>query len=107
VSIVAKSARPTADPRFSPSYPQRVHLKERPHWESVLRSWTERIAEFERSAAGSADARTLGQMHGALDQIADAARRLPGEVGDLYDEDKHKLEEAVHALERIFQQLGR
>ena len=101
---MAKSARPIEDPRFNPSYPQRVHLKERPHWESVLRNWTERIAAAER--AGRLDARTVVQLHGARDQIADAVRRLPGEVGGLYEEDKHKLEEAVQALERIFHQIG-
>ena len=40
-------------------------------------------------------------MQGALDQIADAVHRLPGEVGDLYEEDKHRLEEAKAALDRM------
>jgi len=41
-------------------------------------------------------------MLGARDQVFDAARRLPGETGELYEEDKHRLEEAVAALDRVF-----
>jgi hypothetical protein len=47
--------------------------------------------------------RLFAQMLGARDQVAEAARRLPMETGDLYDEDKHRLEEAVAALERVVQ----
>ena len=43
-------------------------------------------------------------MLGARDQVADAVKRLPRETGDLYDEDHHRLEEAVAALDRLFQQ---
>jgi hypothetical protein len=46
--------------------------------------------------------RLFAQMLGARDQVADAARRLPMEVGELYEEDKHRLEEAVAALDRVF-----
>ena len=42
-------------------------------------------------------------MLGARDQVADAARRLPMETGDLYEEDKHRLEAGVAALDRVFQ----
>jgi hypothetical protein len=45
-------------------------------------------------------------MLGARDQIADAARRLPGEVGELYEEDRHRLEEAVAALDRLINQVA-
>jgi hypothetical protein len=41
-------------------------------------------------------------MLGGRDQIADAVKRLPMEVGDLYEEDRHRLNEAVAALERLF-----
>jgi len=94
------------DPRFSPSYPQRVHVGERARWESVLKSWSDKITALE-SAGSKLDPLTHAQIQGAKDQIADAVRRLPGEVGHLYHEDQHKVEEAVHALERIFQKVGK
>jgi hypothetical protein len=40
-------------------------------------------------------------MLGARDQVYETARRLPGETGDLYEEDRHRLEEAVAALDRV------
>jgi hypothetical protein len=43
-------------------------------------------------------------MLGARDQVADAARRLPSETGDLYEEDKHRLEQAVAALDRVLRE---
>ena len=46
----------------------------------------------------------LVQMIGARDQVADAAKRLPGECGDLYEEDQHRLHQAVAALDRIERQ---
>ncbi|MBX6316310.1 MAG: hypothetical protein IRY99_25875 [Isosphaeraceae bacterium] len=99
----------TVNPYRSPSYPQRVHIRERAHWQQVLKSCDERIAqaqeEFSRLPEGpqrTARVRLLAQMAGARDQIADAAKRLPMEVGDLYEEDRHRLEEAVAALDRIF-----
>ena len=94
------------DPRFNPSYPQRVHVGERAHWELLLKTWSEKISALE-SAGTSLDPRTTAQIQGAKDQIAEAVRRLPGEVGGLYHEDRHRLEEAVRALERIFQKIGR
>jgi len=47
--------------------------------------------------------RMLHQMQGAQDQIADAVRRLPMETNDLYEEDRHRLDEAVAALNRLFE----
>ena len=47
--------------------------------------------------------RMLHQMQGARDQVADAVRRLPMETNDLYEEDRHRLEEAVAALTRLFE----
>ena len=90
------------DPRRSPSYPQRVHIRERAQWASVLADWDARIAAARAQGVKGADSeRTFGQMSGARDQIADAAQRLPMEVGELYAEDRHRLEEAVAALERL------
>jgi hypothetical protein len=96
----------TADPRRSPSYPQRVHIRERAHWQSVVKTWQDRVAaaasEIPSKPDRPAAERTYAQMLGAVDQIADAARRMPMEVGELYEEDHHRLEEAVAALERLF-----
>jgi hypothetical protein len=97
-----------ANPQKSPTYPQRVHVRERAQWQAVLKTWEDRIAEARRSldsrgADHPAHDRLYAQMLGARDQIADAARRLPMEVGELYEEDKHRLEEAVAALERLFE----
>jgi exonuclease VII small subunit len=47
--------------------------------------------------------RLFAQMLGARDQVADTAQRLPMETGELYEEDRHRLEEAVAALDRVFQ----
>jgi hypothetical protein len=110
----AETPAPTqpVNPLKNPSYPQREHIHERAHWQGVLNSCEERInvarqkldvlsnispdrARFERLYA---------QMLGARDQVADAARRLPGETGDLYTEDRHRLEEAVAALDRVLRQ---
>jgi exonuclease VII small subunit len=46
--------------------------------------------------------RLFTQMLGARDQVADAVRRLPMETGELYEEDKQRLEEGVAALDRVF-----
>lgn len=97
------------DPLRNPAYPQRVHIHERSHWQGVLASCEERIAavrlQHESLGPQAPDrqglARLLAQMLGARDQVADAARRLPGETGDLYEEDKHRLEDAVSALDRV------
>jgi hypothetical protein len=100
-----------ADPYKNPSYPQRVHVHERAHWQGVLASCEEKVAAAGRKLAAlgngpgrPAFARLYAQMLGARDQVADAARRLPGETGDLYEEDKHRLEEAVAALDRVAKQ---
>jgi hypothetical protein len=104
--VAESTARKSSDPRFSPSYPQRVHVRERSHWLGVLRTWEERIAAAEAAVGsrrdGGAARKLLVQMGGARDQIRDAANRMPMEVGDLYEEDHHRLEEAVRSLERLF-----
>lgn len=96
------------DPRKNPSYPQRVHIHERAHWQGVLQKCEERIdaARQKLNVLGKNSSRPVferlyAQMLGARDQVADAARRLPMETGDLYEEDKHRLEEAVAALDRV------
>jgi hypothetical protein len=104
---ISNPARP-ADPRRNPSYPVRTHTHERPEWQALLANWTAKVA------ASASRLNVLGdhprradfqflhsQMQGALDQIADAARRLPGEVGEMYQEDKHRVDQAVAALERL------
>jgi len=110
----AETSAPTrpVSPLKNPAYPQREHIHERAHWQGVLNSCDERIAV----ALGKLNALGIGgpgratfdrlyaQMLGARDQLADAARRLPGETGDLYAEDRHRLEEAVAALDRVARQ---
>jgi hypothetical protein len=101
---VSEPAAPTTerDPSRSPSYPQRVHIRERAQWQAVLADWDAKIAAATaRGFKGADSARSLVQMAGARDQIADAVKRLPMEVGEMYEEDKHRLEEAVAALERL------
>jgi hypothetical protein len=96
------------DPKRNPSYPQRVHIHERAHWQGVLKSVEDRVATARQklNVLGQgpnrpAFERLFAQMLGARDQVADAARRLPMETGDLYAEDRHRLEEAVAALDRV------
>jgi hypothetical protein len=97
------------DPWKNPSYPQRVHLAERAQWDQVLATCEERIASARRQLStlgqGANRApfeRLYAQMLGARDQVAEAARRMPLETGGLYEEDRHRLEEAVAALDRVF-----
>ena len=106
-SSQTRTAAP-ADPKKNPTYPGRQHLREKPHWQSVLRQAEDQIAPYLQRlgvATNSPDLpkyeRLYAQMCGARDQIADAVRRLPGETGDLYEEDKHRVEEAVAALDRL------
>ena len=97
------------DPLRNPSYPQRIHIHERPRWQEVLRRCEDRLgaARQKLSVLGNVPNRAAyerlhAQMLGARDQVADAAARLPGEAGSLYEEDKHRLEEAVAALDRTW-----
>ncbi len=90
---------------ISPSYPARVHVRERTQWQAVLDHWEARLAaaraDLGRSPGDPARPRLFAQMLGARDQLAEAARRLSLEVGDLYEEDHQRLEDAVAALERL------
>jgi hypothetical protein len=97
------------NPLKNPAYPQRVHLHERAHWQDVLKGVEDRIGKARQKldVVGTgpdraAFERLYSQMLGARDQVADAVRRLPTETGDLYAEDRHRLEEAVAALDRVF-----
>ena len=98
------------DPKKNPSYPSRQHLREKGHWQGVLKDAEAQIAPFLQRLGATSNhpdrakyERLYAQMCGARDQIADAIRRLPGETGDLYEEDKHRVEEAVTALNRLAQ----
>lgn len=100
---------PALNPYRSPSYPPRTHLLERAALEESLRSCTERIlaAEKKLSDLGSDPRRAeleriYHQLLGARDQVAEAVRRLPMETGALYEEDKERYEEAVHAFDRAW-----
>jgi hypothetical protein len=100
---------PAANPLRNPAYPQRVHIHERAKWQGILASCEERIATARQKLdVNSPDRarfeRLHAQMLGARDQVADAARRLPSETGDLYEEDKHRLEQAVAALDRVLRE---
>ncbi len=101
------------NPLKNPAYPQRVHIHERAHWQGVLRSCEDRIAMGRQKMsvlrAGpnrAAFERLYAQMLGARDQVADAVRRLPGETGDLYEEDRHRLEQAVAAAQTACSSSG-
>jgi hypothetical protein len=100
------SIRRAVDPQENPSYPQRTHTKERPQWQALLKVWDERVDAAGKSLGSRPDReaalRLYVQMRGARDQLADAVRRLPMEVGDLYEEDRARVDEAVAALERLF-----
>lgn len=105
---LVKAEQPRS-PLKNPSYPQRVHVHERAHWQGVLESCEARISQAGQKlaviGAGPNRApleRLYAQMLGARDQVADSARRLPTETGGLYEEDRHRLEEGVAALDRLF-----
>jgi hypothetical protein len=99
------------DPRRNPSYPQRIHVHERAHWQAELERCEAAIARvrpkldsLRNSPNRAAFERLFAQMLGARDQVADAARRLPMETGSLYEEDRHRLEEGLAAMERVVKQ---
>ncbi len=109
--LPAHSPRPI--PPKNPSYPQRVHVKQRPELEAILAHWDAKIAEAKhkldvlgQSPDRATFDRLYAQMLGSRDQISQSVSRMPMETGDLYEEDEHRLHEAVHALERIFKRWG-
>ncbi len=91
--------------QWNPTYPQRAHIHERVRWSQEASAWQRRVdaarGELGSKRQGDEAARLLAGMQGACDQIRDAAARLPLEVGDLYEEDHHRLHEAVAAAERL------
>jgi hypothetical protein len=104
---ITNPARPV-DPRRNPSYPNRTHTHETAEWKSLLASWKGKVAAAtaRMSVLGNHPKRgdfdfVYAQMVGALDQIADSIRRLPGEVGEMYTEDRHRVEQAEAALVRL------
>jgi hypothetical protein len=107
--VTKSEPAPVADPRKNPSYPQRVHLSEKPHWQSVLQNVESRLAVARQKlqvlgndSKRAAFERIYAQMLGARDQVAVAVKRLPLETGDLYEEDHHRVDEAIAALDRLF-----
>ena len=100
---------PAHNPFKSPTYPPRVHFPERDALQESLRSCEQRIQAIRQKldTLGNHPQRDVyeriyHQMLGARDQVAEAVRRLPGETGALYDEDKERYEQAVAACERVF-----
>lgn len=107
-------AKGEANPLKNPSYPQRVHLHERAHWEEELKKVEDQIGKARQKldVIGSGPNRAAFehlycQMLGARDQVADAVKRMPTETGGLYAEDRHRLEEAVAALKRTLERWER
>lgn len=87
-----------ARPFKNPSYPDRVHFPERAELEARLKTCEEKIAAAGKKLALLANhpkrteyEKIYHQMLGARDQFAAAARRMPGEAGELYREDRERL----------------
>ena len=98
--------RPEEESFVSPAHPP----EREGHWQSVLQAVEARLAVARQklSVLGNdpkrpAFERIYAQMLGSRDQVADAVRRLPQETGDLYKEDHHRVDEAIAALDRLFQ----
>lgn len=92
----------------NPSYPARVHAYEAPKWRDLLAGIEARLESARSRWGATKDAakkgnseRLVHQLAGARDQVADCVRRLPQEVGELYEEDHHRLEQAVAAFDRV------
>lgn len=92
----------------NPSYPQRVHLHERARLDEALRKCDERLNSalqklnvLANHAQKEVLVRLFHQLQGARDQVAEAARRMPLEVGGLYHEDEERFKQAMDAIERI------
>jgi hypothetical protein len=99
---------PQADPNRNPTYPQRIHLDERGQLEQALRSCDQRLGSALQKLNVLANhsekprlVRLYHQMQGARDQVAEAVRRLPLEVGGLYHEDRERFQNALDAMDRI------
>ena len=94
-----------ARPFKNPSYPDRIHFAERPALEAILKSCDEKVAAAGRKLPLLANHPkreeyeiVYHQMRGARDQVADAVYRMPREAGELYREDRERLENAEKAF---------
>ena len=113
-AVTTSDPKSVADPQKNPSYPQRVHLSEKPLWLETLRKTEKVVADHAQklNLLGNNPQRTQferlhAQMLGARDQVADAVKRLPLETGGLYEEDKHRVEYAEAALNRLVDQWAK
>jgi hypothetical protein len=102
------------DPFHNPTYPQRVHILERPQLDQALRSCEERTLAVRQklSALGNHPDRPIyerlyHQLLGARDQVAESVRRIPLETGGLYDEDKERFEQALAAFDRVLKRWAK
>jgi hypothetical protein len=100
----------SSDPFHNPTYPVRDHVLESAELTQTVRSCSERVSSARQKLNSVANdpkqaifARLYFQMLGARDQLAESARRMPLETGDLYHEDKERFEQAKAALERLWQ----
>jgi hypothetical protein len=107
ISIPSTPAAPPS-PFKNPTYPQRIHYGERAALVDILRSCDERLEGFRKkldvlgqSAERAAYERRFLQLQGARDQVADTIRRMPIEAGELYHEDRERLQAAIEAFDRI------
>ena len=97
--------------RFTtPPTPSRDHILERAELEKAVRSCTDRINSARQKLNSVVNhpkqasfVRLYLQMLGARDQLAESARRMPLETGDLYHEDKERFKQALAALDRLWQ----
>lgn len=98
----------------NPTYPKRNHTTEGPKWMGLLAEWDAKIEALLKTVLTGKSlgeqgekGKVLSQMVGARDQIRDAAKRLPRQVTHMYHEDHERLEQAVHALERMAEKIGK
>jgi hypothetical protein len=106
-SIEPATGSRKVDPYLNPTYPQRVHLHERGQLEEALRTCDQRLSAalqklnvLTNHAERPRFVRLYHQLQGARDQVAEAIRRLPREVGGLYHEDHERFQNAMEAMER-------
>ena len=97
----------TRDPFHNPSYPRRDHFSERSKLEAAVRTCEARVeaARQKLEAGGEPPERAKRLYHqllGIRDQIAECARRIPLETGELYAEDEERFKQATAALERVW-----
>jgi hypothetical protein len=96
------------DAFHNPSYLKRTHYHEKDKLEETVRTADAQLGSMRATLDALASdprhaeaVRLYHQLTGARDQIAECARRLPLEAGELYDEDKERYEQAVAAFERL------